>query len=100
MNEKKLKTLKDIDSWYYRDKDVYEYDDLRDAAREWIKEILNNFRIHGGKERYEILLKAIDAKDITYCKLLEDKAFYIDDIEIADISSKICWIKHFFNLEK
>jgi hypothetical protein len=70
VDEKKLKTLKDIDALVMcMNVDIPRHikeDDLRDAAREWIK--------------------CVEDKRKNYCKDF--------DIEITE------WIKHFFNLDE
>jgi predicted RNA-binding protein with PUA domain len=93
-----LKTLKDIDS--YADSQEIPLDLLQEWAREWVKEILKNFKKNNGSAAYKVLLNAINAQDITYCVVLADRAFYIEYFEIAEVSARIRWINHFFNLEE
>ena len=86
--EKKLKTLKDcfmfvtIDD---EDRPIHEreYNELKQAAREWIKELEKNCR----QTKYDIPEE------------MEDFYCYIDDYDKRDSDNLRNWIKHFFNLD-
>jgi len=105
----KLKTLKDL---YYQEDGIYKKtidkwiwkryiqpDDLRQAAEEWIKELKKNFEKRFGRKGLNELKRILDSRDITYCKILSEKATYVKP-EYIDVATKIGWIKHFFNLDE
>jgi len=87
---KKLKTLKDIDSFGI---EFISRIKLRDIVKEWIKE-LDKFA--NDKEKF----------DIKYFYLFRDESTEHKDIvldegyESSDIRGAITWIKWFFNLEE
>ena len=107
-NEKKLRTLKDVERFItnqdlgdpfsndYRCKWLVVEDDLRSCAREWVKELLKNFKKNHSKTEYNQLIKRLGETDTIF---YEGSKYDLIDIEIQENASKIGWIKHFFNLE-
>jgi len=97
-NEKKLRTLKDIekDSGYFENENMMT-EPLRSCAREWVKELLKNFKKNHSKTEYNQLIKRLGETDTIF---YEGSKYDLIDIEIQENASKIGWIKYFFNLEE
>ena len=94
---KKLKTLQDLE--YTNDNCSVPFE-LREVARKWIAMILKHYKQQHSKEEYKQLFRIIASKDVTYyAYLASDNVTLISDLDAAAVSSKINWIKHFFNLE-
>jgi len=86
---KKLETLRDIELYHKINPDVKDdydvlYDELKEAAREWIKEIDNAI---------------LNNKAISHKPFWEKDKEILGDAWIAHYFSVRAWIKHFFNLE-
>ena len=89
-----VKTLKDIEINIDAGPNVPGVfsDDLKEVAREWVKE-LKEVGHHG--EFY--LVEPIHDPEAS---IEEKEGIYLDeDYEASDIRGAIVWIKHFFNLE-
>lgn len=71
----------------------------RRNAKKWYDSILKNFKKNHCKFKYNELLDALEAVDITFDALCADKAHLITDHDVIYAMSKLNFIKHFFNLE-
>ena len=99
----KLKTLKELIK-NFPDETVPGFtivnpDDLRNAGEKWRDSILKNFKAFHGKKLYNVLLKSLDATDITFDEICSGKAYLIENPHVIYALSKLRWIKQFFNLE-
>ena len=87
-DESRIEAVMSIMCSKYDDKWI-RVDDLRDAARIWIKEIMKNSKKNYSREKYRKLTRLLKEEDLV---VTVDNMIYMD-------VSKISWIKHFFNLE-